>query len=205
MKVDIEKVVSFYYERYIKIFNDCYPAHGSTGFTERNLSVNFAYALESLDVDSFAWFEFPIGEKQHIDAVIINKASNEVFIIEAKRFQFKSKVVSSANDISRITNEVVLEKIKDRLPKHNDYNFYCVILADVWLENHFKEEIYNFWGDGFYKKISEEFEFDIEPNLLETLSDVYWYKLGFNEHENLDEYLKKDYKLLIMLGKIKDN
>jgi cysteine sulfinate desulfinase/cysteine desulfurase-like protein len=36
------------HQRYCKILNNYYPAHNSNGFTERNLTNNFVYALEGV-------------------------------------------------------------------------------------------------------------------------------------------------------------
>ena len=68
--------------KYSTIFQQYYPAHDSTGFTERNLSVNFVEALlENLQVkDAFAWYEAPLpGKHEHIDAVLFDPSSKSVF------------------------------------------------------------------------------------------------------------------------------
>ena len=78
MKTEISKVIDKYYDFYYKIFDSIYPAHNSTGFTERNQTVNFSKAIESLYDDVISWFEYPVGDNKHIDAIIINKGLKEV-------------------------------------------------------------------------------------------------------------------------------
>ncbi|PSV11638.1 hypothetical protein C0W59_19075, partial [Photobacterium kishitanii] len=73
------------YLRYEHILNRYYPAHNSTGFTERNLTNNFVAAMEKeLGLDCISWFEAPIclENKAHIDAVILTDDST--ILIEAK-------------------------------------------------------------------------------------------------------------------------
>ena len=48
-------------QRYMKILSNYYPAHGSTGFTERNLTNNLVLAFERVLGEScISWFEAPI-------------------------------------------------------------------------------------------------------------------------------------------------
>lgn len=72
-----------YRYNYQRIFSILYPSKNSTGFTERNLSVNFANAYERINPSAITWFEFQFGENNnlHYDAVIIDpekqKASSD--------------------------------------------------------------------------------------------------------------------------------
>ena len=47
-----------YRYNYQRIFSILYPSKNSTGFTERNLSVNFANAYEQINPSAITWFEF---------------------------------------------------------------------------------------------------------------------------------------------------
>ncbi|MGU5889883.1 hypothetical protein [Aeromonas hydrophila] len=81
MQVFLDKLMARLHSRYTTIFSHYYPAHGSTGFTERNLTNNFVSALESLYPGScFSWFEAPISltEKKHMDAVVFTET--ELFL-----------------------------------------------------------------------------------------------------------------------------
>jgi len=44
--MNIENVLKKFREHYLSIFEAIYPSKNSTGFTERNLSVNFAKSYE---------------------------------------------------------------------------------------------------------------------------------------------------------------
>jgi hypothetical protein len=83
--MEIDKVLHRYKENYCRIFECIYPSMGSTGFTERNLSVNFAMAYESVHKDSITWYEFQFGKKNnlHYDAIIINPAEKEIVIVSS--------------------------------------------------------------------------------------------------------------------------
>ena len=45
-------------QEYIKILNVLYPSKGNTGFTERNLSVNFCNAYKQVFSNAVVWYEF---------------------------------------------------------------------------------------------------------------------------------------------------
>ena len=89
----LDKVFELYKENYEKIFDVFYPAKNSTGFTERNLSVNFCKAYETVFPESISWFEFQFGENNnlHYDALIINPKLKVILLIESKRFSNPSK------------------------------------------------------------------------------------------------------------------
>jgi hypothetical protein len=186
MKDIFENIFSVYHKRYVQILNQYYPAHNSTGFTERNLSHNFVRALETVFVNkTIPWFEAPIdfNLRKHLDAVVFSQNHKTSFFIESKRFtDSNTKIISIANDIKRIlTNIKILE---NGLVNTIIENRFAVILADVWTETKGKEYIFNKW-----------------PECLSN-SDIYWHsKAGFEEL-NTNEDWKINYKLLIAVIKI---
>lgn len=74
----------------------------------------------------------------HLDGFIID--GYNVFFIEAKRFSRKNKKIDElGNDLSAIIdfgkNKIAIEQFMNRLPdkaNKQKYNFYCILLADVW-------------------------------------------------------------------------
>ena len=134
-----ESIFEAYNKRYENILDVLYPSKNNTGFTERNLSVNFAAAYEAAHPGSVTWYEFQFGQKNnlHLDAVIINKAEKEILLIESKRFKNATKQVAKVEeDILRIffTKDEYWEEFADRIDGFFDYNIYGVILADVWTQ-----------------------------------------------------------------------
>ena len=135
-----------YKEKYIKVFDLLYPSKGSTGFTERNQSVNFSKAMEELYPSAITWFEFQFGTEnnKHIDAVIINPELKTIFVIEAKRFNLvKRKIKSIGEDIVRINSLSTdfAKELADRIPNFAEYKLQGIILADVWTEVNRKTEV----------------------------------------------------------------
>ncbi len=135
-----------YKENYVKVFRRLYPAKNSTGFPERNLSVNFSKAVECLFPESSTWFEFQFGEKNnlHFDAVVIIPELKRILIIEAKRFSNPpQKAKEIHHDMLRV-GSVASEYYKefaDRIPDFSAYSVSGVILADVWTETDVKTAI----------------------------------------------------------------
>lgn len=132
-------ILEEYKENYNNIFNTFYPAKNSTGFTERNLSVNFAKAYEKINPNAITWYEFQFGEKNnlHYDAIIINSESKELIIIESKRFSNLLKKINEVEeDIIRINKSVstYYADFKSRIENFEEYTIIGVILADVWTE-----------------------------------------------------------------------
>lgn len=86
-----------YRYNYQRIFSVLYPSKNSTGFTERNLSANFANAYEQISPSAITWFEFQFGEKNnlHYDAVIIDPENKKLLLIESKRFSNLRKKIAS--------------------------------------------------------------------------------------------------------------
>ena len=74
----------------------------------------------------------------HLDGFIID--GYNVFFIEAKRFSRKNKKIDElGNDLSAIIDfgkdRAAKEQFMNRLPdkaNKQKYNFYCILLADVW-------------------------------------------------------------------------
>ena len=65
------------YERFLK---DYYPAHGSNGFTERNLTFNFSHNYLLENPNAIIWQEVPLSEgREHFDTLIIDADSKTIF------------------------------------------------------------------------------------------------------------------------------
>lgn len=150
--------------RYENVFEQYYPAHNSTGFTERNLTCNFAEALaKDLGNDSFVWYEAPLpitpeGKYPHVDAVVFSKKLNSIFLIEAKRFGDKpsGKIKSIKKDLVRLleldNDDIVKKKSTNREHLLKEWGWkekdktnqpmseYVICLADYWGENTAKVE-----------------------------------------------------------------
>ena len=77
-----------------------------------------------------------------MDAVIINLSTNELLVVEAKRFSnpaLKMKEVSK--DIERIHSLVAELKTEDRIEMDKIKKCYGIVLADVWIETDIKKQI----------------------------------------------------------------
>lgn len=165
----MKKIFDEYGNIYRKILEKIYPAKGSTGFAERNLSVNFSKAYEKIFPSALSWFEFQFDKKKHVDAVIVNEESQEIFVIESKRYSVQSKITAVGHDIDRI--KTFLDELKDA-NKNNDLiikridlskikKFYGVILADVWKETDLKEKILqSYQEENFLTEFKEFLKFE---------------------------------------------
>ena len=162
--IDLLEVFCLYKEYYVEILKCIWPSIDSNGFQERNLTVNFTNAYKEIakkkDNIAIVWFEFQCGESgnKHVDALLMNTTSKEIFIIEAKRYNnVNQKVKSVAWDVKRI-QEFFYDKsiFIERLGDISDYKFYGMILADVWCETKSKIDIAQLYSDKefFEKKIS---------------------------------------------------
>lgn len=150
-----EAVFKYYGNIYKTIFSYIYPAKNSTGFPERNLSVNFTKAYEMVariaNETAFSWFEFQFGEKNnfHVDAVIINETVGDMLIVESKRFSNPPKKIREVSkDIERIYELVSELKNENergilRIDVSKVNHCYGVILADVWTETQLKKDIFD--------------------------------------------------------------
>jgi hypothetical protein len=135
--------------KYTKILSSYYPAHGSTGFTERNLTNNFVSGLEqALGEDAFAWFEAPLNpkEKLHLDAIVFDPATKSCFLIEAKRFSnINKKITETMHDLQRMLHDAHHATLELGLSNLRIERRYAVVLADVWTESKGKLAAFNDW------------------------------------------------------------
>ena len=159
----LSDVFQMYQDRYEKILAHMYPAKHSTGFPERNLSVNFAWAYEKTaearGEDCVSWFEMQFGERNncHADAVILNLTTRDLLIVEAKRFSHpNAKSREIGEDIARIHQLVGELKTEDRLDMKAVRRCIGVILADVWTETNLKRLILRSYEAGQREPDSEE-------------------------------------------------
>ncbi|MDR0839085.1 MAG: hypothetical protein LBN99_05525 [Oscillospiraceae bacterium] len=189
MRTKFFEIAAEYQARYTKILDNYYPAHKSTGFTERNQSVNFTGAIESLYPGAFTWYEAPIGAgyKEHFDAVTFDTASKKIFIIESKRFSNpEQKLESVGRDIERIMDEDNIAAVCEHLSEKEKYTKYGVILADVWLETAPKKEIAEHWEvEDFFEAYSNKLK------LSREVKNPQFWQCGFPQVEN--------YRLLALL------
>ena len=159
----LEQVFDNYKKIYQNILDSFYPSLGSTGFQERNLTVNFSKAYERTYVNDevSSWFELQFGEKKnnHFDSIIINRSKKIIYIVEAKRYSTPdAKKNSSINDITRIEEYVKNDfNVDPRFKNYKNYKIYGIILGDVWQESNPKKDLYN----SFHNK---KFFNDIIPN-----------------------------------------
>lgn len=184
----IKKAFNGTYLRYDHILNRYYPAHNSTGFTERNLTNNFVAAMEKeIGENCVSWFEAPINlnNKAHIDAVIFT--DDAMILVEAKRFTSPgSKIKSVESDIERMHCSESIKLLEAGLVYSNSQRKrYSVILADVWTENKEKKELFDTW-----------------PNCLADNEFIYSDKVSFGGLHSQKSW-KHDYKLLIAVNEIK--
>lgn len=174
--------------RYLKILDNYYPAHGSIGFTERNLTNNFVASMERVyENNCISWFEAPItdNEKLHVDAIIFDLSSKTLFIIEAKRLKSTSSLGSVRKDIVRMHTRKYIAKLEDELIGIQIKKRFAIVLADVWKENDATKNIYNNW-----------------PKCITDEDFYYSSKLGF-ESINRENEWKKKYYILIAVEEIK--
>ncbi len=133
----IDNIFAAYADLYQSILSDFYPSKGSTGFAERNLSVNWSKAAEIVcgRDNIISWFEYQFSDTndKHIDALVWDRSGGNLYLIESKRFsEPKAKTEEVGNDIVRLLDlykEIVNEK---RMDLNKVKQCYGVILADVW-------------------------------------------------------------------------
>lgn len=208
-KSTFQTICREFQRNYVNIFRQMYPARNRTGFTERNLSVNFSKAYEKVcetaGQNSVTWYEFQFGEKnnEHYDAVIVNPVANEIIVVESKRFsELDKKLRSAAQDIERIKNFPFTET--ERILNVENYIAYGVLLADIWTtettSKRRKKEIVEQYRSGTF--LSEHREiFSKVPANEEIIYDVQ----DFSRFRNniLSEMICSEYYLLSMCWKIK--
>jgi hypothetical protein len=151
------------YERILKFY---YPAHKCAGFTERNLTNNFASSLERIIDPCVPWFEAPVGPeyKERIDAIVFFPNIKTSLLIESKRFSNPSgKLKELKNDIKKIANPENQKILEKEIKGFGIAKRYGVILADVWTEIEPKIKIFRSW-----KKIIEDYAQAIPVKVLST-------------------------------------
>jgi len=178
------------HSRYSTILSQYYPAHNSTGFTERNLTNNFVFALEnSLGKECISWFEAPIckDSSKHIDAVIF--FDNVTILLEAKRFTSpNSKVKSVISDLDRMHLVKSIEVLEDGLAtKSKERKRYSIVLADVWTETEAKMSVYAYWPDCITNNSNRDFMYSSTLSFSDLPVEGKW---------------KNNYKILIAVSKI---
>lgn len=130
MKEIIDNVFISTIKSYEKILSRYYPAHGSNGFTERNLTFNFSHNYLLENQDAIIWQESPLDNGKHFDTLIIDENKKAIIVVEAKRLQNEKKTESIFNDFRRINNHF------EEINLHGDklsYNKYGLLLIDVWI------------------------------------------------------------------------
>lgn len=133
----IDQIFNTYAGIYKSILSAFYPSKGSTGFAERNLSVNWSKAAEIVcgRENLISWFEYQFSDanNKHIDALVWDRSNGNLYLIESKRFSDPiSKTKEIGNDVVRLQDlyeEILREK---RIDLSKVKHCYGVILADVW-------------------------------------------------------------------------
>lgn len=177
--------------RYRNILSKYYPAHGSTGFTERNLTNNLVTSLEfALGKECISWFEAPIctDTNKHMDAVIFFE--DVTILIEAKRLTSIGSQLNSINeDINRMFSSRTIAMLEHGLPLSQlTRKRYSIVLVDVWTETNAKMNAYETWPN-------------ILPSYFKELM-VFSEKLSF-DNLPVDDSWKDNYKILIAIAEIK--
>ena len=197
-----DRVLERMKQEYINILKCLYPSKGSTGFTERNLSVNYATAYKAENETAVVWYEFTFGKGKHFDAVIVNPLKKEVVIVESKRFTNPSNKAAEINeDIARIqslrSEENLKNEFEKRLPDWNEYSIVGTIIADVWTEKDEKIEVF----DSFKEQRFSSQTFAACENLINLLNSektarCFYEEFCDVEESGIEECVKKNYKLL---------
>ena len=143
MKEIIDKVFLTTVKSYEKILSSYYPAHGSNGFTERNLTFNFChqylnYREKQTEKNIIVWQEIPIANPEypkrdnHFDSLIIDTDINTLFYIESKRIRSTNHHQSLLDDLSRIQK---CYKFIPEYEKFQSYGKFAILLTDLWTLN----------------------------------------------------------------------
>ena len=155
--------------------------------TERNQSVYFFNAVKSVYPDATAWFEFPLGNSQHLDVLIrIPKnselAHNQVLLVESKNIRTISvKVPGMIADVRRISlgkaqeAEALKSQLKALFDDFNETSFYGVILCDVQKTSEEHKEFAKQWetGDKIKDYIGSEYEQKDRDAITTWIGDSY--------------------------------
>ena len=171
---------------YRTILDVLYPAKNSTGFPERNLTVNFSKAYEELASGKkekvVTWFELQFGDnyRKHLDAVLLNTITQELLFVEAKRFSNPQKKIEEVggdiNRIYKLYQELKKDSASEERPRIDIgkvKHVKGIVLADVWDETDRKKEILESFQKGQMNPNSPEaflrkYENDLKNGGLET-------------------------------------
>lgn len=198
----LEDAIIEYTNIYRRILRKLYPAIGSNGFEERNLTNNFVSALKiSTDDDAIAWFETSLEGNKKIDATVFLPNNNAVLFLEAKRIsngKVKNKLGEIVSDFERLINPENQRKIMDKWKSSTPDHRYIIYLADVWTESATTKEIPEKWlsnGIDLNNNMGDKL---CKPNVI--LSNV----VNFNNFKNEFQYTNslENYNLLIFAYKI---
>lgn len=143
--MQLENVLKQMQSRYSRMLDTYYPAFGSTGFTERNLTFNFCHEALKQNDKLIVWQEAPLQDKSsHLDSVIFDDEHESLYIVEAKRLGAVNALESIVSDMKRLTeisedwqkirgvDDVARNKI---VTVRNHYTKHLIILADLWAEH----------------------------------------------------------------------
>ena len=145
MRGILGKIIDEYHRRYEEILDAMYPSFDQTGLQERNLTVNFLAAAETVEEKeegktrpTFLWWtEFQFGDGKHLDGVAFDLEAKEVFLIESKRHKGEKQAKETEEDVGRILSVASdIEKLNSRFNAPvdlGDFSVYGVILADSWV------------------------------------------------------------------------
>jgi hypothetical protein len=179
MKEIIRRAFKATVQSYEHILQNYYPAHGSNGFTERNLTFNFSHNYLLENRNAIIWQECPYAKGNHFDSLIIDDQRKCVVLIEAKRLNSVVKL----NEIVKDHNQIKVDFIGINLDGKEDYDKYGMLLIDVWVS---KKRGENDRRAKLLKELNEKIPYgnDFEQNLVdigytEDAND------GFNEKYHL--------------------
>ena len=199
-QISIEQTIFDHYQhKFTKVFQDLYPAKNSTGFSERNLSVNFSKAVEETFPSAVSWFEYQFGDNNnlHYDAIVIIPEIKVVYVIESKRFsspKVKTNEVKSdmirINAISTVYNEELAGRIKD----FAEYSVCGVVLADVWTETKKKKAIKESFDNHSFVNI-------FLSEIATSFSNGRYFVNDFNDRTN-HTWLNENYYLVSMIWNV---
>ena len=167
-----DKILAEYKKIYLNITDNFYPSLESTGFQERNLTVNFSKAYEKIAREEFeegtkktvfSWFEFQFCKDnrkndRHFDCLLVNTFRKEIVFVESKRFIGTGKKRSIEEDIDRI-NRYAKNKIRteSRFDGFRGYHVFGLILSDVWRNEEKRKDKKK---KEFYQSFSDKKAFD---------------------------------------------
>lgn len=203
-----EQLFLDYRDNYARIFNVLYPSKNSTGFTERNLSVNFAKAYEAKNAAAVTWYEWQFGEGNnlHYDAIIIDPVKKEILLIESKRFSVpKRKIRSVGADIRRISSFAADDRAEfsTRIPELASYTVYGVILADVWCSQSGPKNKKAIWESFKNNSFLNDPRLELTAEDKKLLGDCAYFVGDFPDVSTSDTTIKDKYHLLALVWQLR--